>query len=134
MITQDTMFDPLLEACPSFKPVWESFCDDAADEEPRPYYWALADLADHVMSQYRAGETAEFDAVFAVVERWHQEGDKNVKEAATIGFLEGLQNASGNNGLDPDVFVPWLGPESKKWWDKLNRFWDGDPTALAYDE
>ena len=118
------MFDPMLEACPSFRPVWEAFCDEAADHEPRPYYWALGDLAHHLVNHYKSGETDEFDAVFAVVERWHLEGEHYVKEAATIGLLEGLQNVSGNNDLDPDVFVTWLGPQSKKWWAELDAFWE----------
>ncbi len=134
MITKETMFEPMLEACPSFKPAWDAFCGKAADEDPTPYYWALGDLALHLVTQLKAGDTDGFDAVFDVVERWHVEGEHYVIEAATIGLLEGLQNVGSNHDIEPEDFVPWLRPESRKWWDKLNRFWDGDPTALAYDE
>src|SRR3546814_400719 len=76
------------------------------------------------IEQLISGTTAEFEAVFDVVERWHCEGDPYVKEAATIGFLEGIQNNSGHFGLDPRRFEPWLRPESRRWWDKLSRFWE----------
>jgi hypothetical protein len=26
----------------------------------------------------------------------------------------------------PQAFVAYLGPESRVWWDRLNRFWDGE--------
>ena len=125
MITRDTMFTPLLTACPSFQAQWDAFCEEYTDETPHlPHYIALGDLAHHLVTLYKAGKTSEFNSVFAVVERWHLEGDDYVREAATIGFLEGLQNVAGNKGLDPEVFVPWLHPESKKWWDELDKFWE----------
>jgi hypothetical protein len=34
-------------------------------------------------------------------------------------------------GLDPERdFRPWLRPESEKWWRRINRFWEGDASAL----
>ena len=124
----------MLEACPSFADDWRGFCADWKKEKgDPPYYLVLGDLARHLIDQYKSGQIDEFDAVFRVVERWHCEGEFYVREAATIGLLEGIQNVSGNTGLDPEVFVKWFGPESKKWWVKLNRFWDGDHTALSDD-
>lgn len=66
------------------------------------------------------GKTETFPKIFEVVEQWHIEGDSYVQEAATIGFLEALQNIN----TEPEHFRQFLGPESEKWWDKLNRFWD----------
>jgi len=59
------------------------------------------------------------------VEDLHTQGHPDVKEAATIGLLEGIQNIAGNRGCDPEVFVRYLKPESEKWWKKLNEFWEG---------
>lgn len=47
-----------------------------------------------------------------------------MKEAATIGLLEGIQNIMGKRRLAPEVFVQYLKPESMKLWKKLNDFWD----------
>jgi hypothetical protein len=78
--------------------------------------------------------------VFAVVERWHQEGDAYVSEAASIGFVESLQNQLGGNdrskgvrGVRASDFEPYLGPETRRWWEKLDRFWGGDIAALRFD-
>jgi len=43
----------------------------------------------------KANRTEEFPAVFEIIERMHLEGDDYVKEAATIGMLEGIQNVAG---------------------------------------
>ncbi len=124
-ISKDQMFEPLLAACPSFQPAWKEFLAESElhpDQEPL-YYVALGDLSRHLVERLRSGATAEFPAVFQVVENWHCLGDHYVREAATVGMLEGLQNIAGHEGVDPTAFEKWLLPESKKWWVKLNRFW-----------
>lgn len=129
------MFAPLLEACPSFEPVWREFALESErhpDEEPL-YYILLGDLARHLVECLKAGAIDEFPAVFQVVEHWHVLGDPYVQEAATIGLLEGIQNNAGHEGIDPEAFAQWLLPQSKKWWSKLNRFWDGEAQALLDD-
>lgn len=132
MITKEQMFEPLLAACPSFQSAWDEFLEESArhpDQEPL-YYIALGDLAHHLVELFRSGTTEEFPAVFHVVERWHCFGNHYVQEAATIGLLEGLQNIAGHESIDPAGFERWLLPESKKWWEKLNRFWGGDVGAM----
>lgn len=131
MIQRSQMFEPMLKACPSFQNGWTEFLADWKDEPGElPMYLALGDLARHLAALRISGQTDEFPAVFEVVERWHLEGDAYVREAATIGMLEGLQFAASHTELDETEFEPWLLPNSKKWWDKLTRFWGRDHTAL----
>ena len=93
-------------------------------------YIDLGEFADHLIDLYNQAQTQEFPAVFSTVEELHTEGDEYVKEAATIGLLEGIQNIAGNRGLDAEVFVQYLKPESAKWWKNLNDFWDGKTGSL----
>jgi len=72
-----------------------------------------------------------FPAVARVIERLHVEGDGYVREAATIGLLEGIQNAWSNNTVDPESFVPHLLPESLRRWRSLNDFWSGESTSVG---
>jgi hypothetical protein len=97
MIAPSEMFTCLLEADPTFEPVWRAFVADYADEHELPLCVALAELAEHLIDRQRRGDTQGFDKVFAVVERWHIEGDAYVSEAASMGFLESLQNQLGGN-------------------------------------
>lgn len=127
MICKNDMFEPMLVACPAFVPAWHAFLNEWKDsDEELPYYLALGDLAHHLVEQLDAGATQNFEAVFDVIERWHRHGEPYVKEAATIGLLEGIQNVSLKRGINPRRFEFWLKPESKRWWDKLNRFWNGE--------
>jgi hypothetical protein len=105
---------PLLhEAVPSF----------ARGDDRDLLYVELGELAAHLIELQQRGETREFPALFAVIERLHLDGTDEVKEAATIGLLEGVQNIALHEGLDPVVFVPYLKPESARAWRDLERFW-----------
>ena len=129
-ITRETMFEPLLTADPSFQPLWTEFVAEYDDEPELPLYVALSSLARHLLACLEAGDTAAFPRIFAVVEQWHTAGDAYVKEAASIGLLEDLQNLSGGSGVRPVTVEQWLGPESRRWWNKLERYWEGDSRAL----
>jgi hypothetical protein len=123
MITKEQVMLLLLEACPSFTEKWEEHRAFYDDEDL--LYVDLGEFAHHLVELHKTNQTSEFPAVFDVIERLHLEGDAYVKEAATIGMLEGIQNVAGNTGANPEVFVQYLKPESAKWWRQLNDFWDG---------
>jgi hypothetical protein len=82
----------------------------------------LGEFANHLFELYKHNQTHEFIAVFATIERLHKEGDEFVKEAATIGLLEGIQNIAG---YQANKFELYLGPESERWRKKLDDFWEG---------
>jgi hypothetical protein len=92
VITRSEMFEPLLEVYPAFAPDLQQISDDYADEDQLPSYIALGELAHHLIERIERGETTGIAEVFSVVERWHVEGDDYVREAASVGLLEGLQN------------------------------------------
>ena len=132
-ITRSRMFEPMLAADPSFQPRWTEFTTEWNDESGAPLYLALGSLAEHILARLKGGDTEGFEDIFAVVERWHTEGDAYVGEAASIGLLESLQNLSGGSDRETATVESWLGPESRRWWDKLDRFWEGDDQALRFD-
>jgi len=68
---------------------------------------------------------AKFACVFEAVETMHLEGDDYVREDATIGALEGIQNIAGNSFVDPEQFLPFSRKTSMKHWERLNQFWSG---------
>ena len=109
----------ILKACLSFQDTW----DKSIDKEL--LYVVMGDLARHLLSLFRRGVTDEFEPICEVIEHFHTDGDVFVRELATIGLLEGIQNNWANNDQDPEVFVEFLLPESRKWWGELNDFWAG---------
>jgi hypothetical protein len=124
MITADQVIPLFLEASPSFAPAWQRYTEEAS-YEPGLLYIDLGELSRHLIELWRAKNSEELRAAFSVADRLILEGDDYVKQAATIGLLEGLQNNAGHQGIDPEVFRPMLGSESVRWWDGLNKFWSG---------
>ena len=124
MIDRDQMFEPMLEAHPAFASLWGSFVDEwSNDPEGLPHYILISDLVSECCRMLNDGEHEHIRRILAVVERWHTDGDENVQEAATVGFLEGLQNRNLHTGTEPTEFIQFLGPESSYWWTKVERFW-----------
>ena len=125
MIAKNDMMGVMLKACPSFAPAWHTFLDDWREEpDDLPLYVALADLARHLIELMERGDTVELSAAFQAIERWHLEGDSYVREAATVGLLESLQNFNLHSSTHPEQFRALLGPESARCWDKLVASWE----------
>src|SRR4051812_45470201 len=116
------MIQLLVEVCPTFRPALEERREDYDGDIP---YLVLGDFAGHLLSLHLQGRTEIFPSIAEVIERFHIEGDGYVREAATIGLLEGIQNVWGNEGTDPEFFARYLLPESARWWGSLNDFWNG---------
>ena len=125
------MMDVLLEACPSFRPTWESFLDEWEDSaDDLPHYLALADVARHLIGMLEQSEIATFPAIFQAVERLVTEGEHYVAEAAVVGLLEDLQNRNLHTATEPMQFRPFLGPDSVVAWDELYKFWRTGQSSL----
>lgn len=122
MIAKEHMMGLLMGACPSF-----SLPQDDRDL----LYVLLGDFAEHLLQLQSKGCTDEFPAVAKVIERFYTEGDSNVREAATVGLLEGVQNVWDNNDVNPELFGRYLLPASTEAWKRLNDFWDGKGGSLS---
>lgn len=87
-------------------------------------YLALSEYARHLIAMLERGETTLFPQIFWAIELLHLEGDQYVREAATVGLLEDMQNLNLHSKTTPEDFRKYLGPESERWWDKLIRLWE----------
>jgi hypothetical protein len=124
MINRHALFTELLAAYPGFKTQHDAFMIDWADEaEGPPNNLLLADLARECSMLLAKGRQADVREIFGVFEDWLLNGDNYVREAATVGFLEDIQNTNLHSGTAPDDFLPFCGPEALFWWEKVARFW-----------
>ena len=130
MITRNEIVGAILDACPSFKPGYAALC---ADGDAELTYIVLGRFAYHLVELHQTGSEAEFFDVAELIERMHAEGDEYVREAATIGLLEGIQNYSGVSELDLVYFRSILRPESQRWWDSINKFWQKEIPFVGAD-
>ena len=126
-ITRENMFELLLADVPTFQPDWDEFLEEWSEEADRgeelPLYLALGSLATHLINLLEEGRERDLRAAFAVVERWHLEGDSYVRAAATVGLLEDLSNRGLHRTTTIEQFVPYLSPVSRRQWDEVLRFW-----------
>jgi hypothetical protein len=129
MIEQDDVVPMLLEACPSFTKA----CEDTLREYGDLLYIVAGEFAHHLLELQRAGDQDALSASGAAIERLHLEGNPFVQELATIGVLEGIQNVWSNNSVDPELFTPHLGAESRRWWGSLKRFWNAEIRYVGDD-
>jgi hypothetical protein len=139
--TKANMFEPVLLADPSFEQRWAIFQADWSDDLDPPLYLALQSLAEHILDRLGRRDTSGLAKVFQVVDRWITNGDAYVSEAAVIGLLESLQNNLGGNdrnyrradGVTSADVEAYFASATRRWWEKLHRFWEGDVKALHDD-
>jgi hypothetical protein len=122
-ISEDHVLELLYLRCPEFKEAIENELDA---EDRKLGYTVAGSFARFLLDAHKSGRTDSLQSAAEFIEELHVRGNKNVKELGTIGYVEGIQNVWRNNEADPQVFYEYLLPESKKWWDELNRFWNGE--------
>ena len=137
------MIPALLAACPSLERTWPEERERwhsaqrgrSAEDEPG-IYCDLGVLAHHLVWLLETGETAEFPAVFAVVEDLLIASDAATHYPLQVGLLEDLGNiASGQRGWPFAArFRAWFGPATNLAWDELHEMWGtSDTTGMASD-
>jgi len=127
MIIKEQIAIKLLEACPSFKEKY-----DASDSKDLDYVIA-GKFAYHLLELYKSKKLDEFSKIAQLIEELHISGDGYVKEYATIGILESIQNVWGHSETDPEKFTEFLLPVSLKYWNSLNKFWNGEIPVVGSD-
>lgn len=128
MIDRADMMRAIIAACPDFATTYDAFVAEWKDEPPAPHYLALADFSRQIISLLESGDRQQLNAAFETIERLHTDGDEYVREAATIGILENLQNTNLHSNTKPDQFLEFLRPVSLRYWRKVEDFWENRTT------
>lgn len=128
MIEQTEAMQILVDACPSFEDHWKQHVEAYGNDV---LYVAAGTLAAHLLERFQAGDTEEFSAIGTAIEKLHTEGTPWVREFATVGVLEGIQNVWGRSTTSSEAFAAFLGPKSQSWWRALNKFWSGGVSNVA---
>jgi hypothetical protein len=124
MIDRSQMIPLLVEACPSFAPEWREFCAEWAKATELPCYIAIGEFARHLSKVLANGDDEVLHRVFDVVERLILEGDRYVREAVIVGVIEDLQSLHLHSSTKPEQYLPYLLPQTRRWWSKVAAFWN----------
>jgi hypothetical protein len=132
MIVREQMIDLLLEACPSCGARWSAY-RATPEFDAELLYVHLGDFAHHIVDLLARDQTGELLAIGRAIERLHVEGYGYVKEAATIGLLEGIQNVASHGNVSTEPLEAALGVEGRRWWRSLDGFWSGKIPHVGAD-
>jgi hypothetical protein len=128
MITETQVMPLLLAACPGFEPKWQEHLAWWKGQE-RGSYNDAAEFARYLVESYERGETDEFPAAFATLEKILNEGDENARGVAAVGVLEDIQTIASHS-CGADVFVGWLGQTSRAVWAEIEETWAGKDNLM----
>jgi hypothetical protein len=124
-IQPEEMFPLLLEADPSFEPIWREFLNEWEGDEGRlPLTIAIDEFAKHLIGKLEAGDTSRFKEIFAVIERLHFSTDSYLNNEVK-GISEGILDTNSYTRLHPYDFEPWFEPETKRAWLVSNKEYYG---------
>jgi len=123
------MMPIILEKFPAFGPIWKKHLELWKGEEAGIYN-DIAEFANFVVDACERRESESVTAAFSLIEEFLVEGDEEVRNAASIGFLEDVRNISAWRRFGPEPFIQRLGPQSKVAWAAIEEIWRGK-TSLA---
>ena len=108
----------IVHAYPALEVEIRSLSDEQASDSR-----LLAELASHVVGLFQAGHLEEVSPAFGLAERLLVSGQEANMQAATVGFLETIQNVASHRSCGASAFERFLGPQSRKVWAELIQVW-----------
>lgn len=122
-IEAEEMLEHLLKVCPSAKDRWSAHLEWWGTKKIG-YYNDMAVFALHVVESYQTDQMDELPQFFESVEQFITNGDDKVRDLATIGLLEDIQDIASERLGRYDMFEQWLGPISQRAWKELEQYQD----------
>jgi hypothetical protein len=113
----------LIAEFPAFRPRWEKHLESWKGKTAGSYN-DIAEFAHFVVHDlYPNGNTADVQRAFALMEQWLVNGNRNLRDLITIGFLEDVQNVASWQAFGREVFTPFLGPQCRQAWNEIEKTW-----------
>ena len=127
-INRDSAIELLTSVFPDLTQQWESHISAEYQnyKEERLDYVDIGEIIRYIVEKKRRNDTSGFSDFFDRVETILIYGDDYMKELMIIGLLEGIQNLCGFEVNYKTGFNEWLKPETKKAWEELIQFWEGN--------
>jgi hypothetical protein len=110
---------------PTLESAVHSLCAEKASDSR-----LMAELASHVVDLFQAEHPEKVQPAFDIAERLLLSGEETDRQAATLGFLETVQNVASHRPCGASAFEQFLGPQSQSAWSTLSEIWKGK-TSLA---
>jgi hypothetical protein len=113
-----------------FRPRWEKHLE-FWEGKPAGSYNDIAHFVHFVVQDlYPNGDTESLQRAFDLMEHWLVNGNQNLRDLITIGFLEDLQNVASWQAFGKEAFIPFLGPQCRQAWNEIERTWAGKTSLM----
>ncbi|MEO7161540.1 MAG: hypothetical protein ABI041_01345 [Bdellovibrionia bacterium] len=134
MITKNNLIEFVLKLEPDFLPALERERREFSGNEITIGLEFIA-FSNFVSDKLELGIYKNAKKVFEGIEHLLTKGvaDEEIQTLATTCFLENIQNLSGHGRFPETSFIPFLGPESRKFCKALDEFW-GTKTPGLHDD
>lgn len=123
MLEMQQLIPHLLREFPQFRSRWDAHTKRSG-YDAGPY--ADMSIFVHFLTDelYEEGKYKQVHTAFERIEQFLKDGTAGVRELVALGFLETLRTVASWKPYGSDAFVPFLHPESKRVWAKLDTAWD----------
>lgn len=129
MTTISEVMPLLVNNFPAFRSRWEKHVS-WWNGEPAGFYNDIAEFAHFIIESYASKDIGTVQRAFQQMERWLEDGTKEVQELVVIGFFEDLRNVASWEPFGSEVFIPFLGQKSSEAWHELERVWSGKHSLM----
>ena len=123
-VTRHTMWPILLNAVPAFQAKRDAFlAQHKPDGEPLPEFICTRDLAEFTVEVFAKSDAETVEKVMEVVEIWLTQGDDDVADLASTGFLEDLGNWALHETTTPDDFEQFMSEDMRQEYRAIQEAW-----------
>lgn len=116
------VIDLICSLCPDFAESLMSYSINIPEED-RTFTLLLDKFSEYIVEQYKTHDLEKFKEIFELIELGLAKGNGNIQNLFTSNVLENIQNISGNQDINPEVFIKYLGNNTLMWWKEIDRFW-----------
>lgn len=137
-INIDQAIELIVNSTHSITECWNNFIREEYGNdyaEKRDDLIDIITVVDYIVSNFKEGQTGDFERFFDAIEQVLETGDETAREFVVVGILEGLQNNCGVENIEYHTsFNQWLKPKSKKIWDGLIYLWESNDSIEEKQE
>ncbi|WP_430882655.1 DUF7674 family protein [Fusibacter sp. JL216-2] len=118
MIQKDEVLTGLLHNLP------DTYADHRMRDRNRmDLYGGVDIISDAIVNSLGREDTQNFMWLFALIEKYLKEGDKEVKELLSYGLIDHLQESLIKKRMKLSALDPWLRDETKDVWQSMIDIW-----------
>ncbi|EKV03932.1 hypothetical protein Lepto7375DRAFT_6252 [Leptolyngbya sp. PCC 7375] len=107
MIKRSSIVNAIKYSVPDFASTCDAFVVEWSEELELPYYLLLGEFSRYLIFLLEANDKKQLKSAFELIESLCRDDDEYVREAATIGILENIQNANLHARIEPNQLIEY---------------------------